>query len=109
MCSSDLHLVLVARVAERRAGGEASGQQRLGPRVHHVRRGVEVDALEVVGLAVAVDEVMEALIDRCEVGHVEGFEDLGLAYGRCGRQPGTVRRRVSRLRHGYIVSREVPP
>ena len=41
----EAHLVLLSGVAERRPRAEPGGQRRFCPRVHHVGRRVEVDAL----------------------------------------------------------------
>lgn len=71
-------LVLVAGMTERGSRTQTGRQQRLGTRVHHVRRRVEVQALVIVDASVGGDQFVQAPVDRTEIlrpdrgGHLSG-------------------------------------
>ena len=61
----EAHLVFVAGIAERGARTEAGGERRLGLRVHHIGRGIEVDAVLLMDTAVLGDQLRDCGLDLC--------------------------------------------
>jgi hypothetical protein len=55
----EAHLILAAWISERRPGPEAGGESPLSPRIHDVRRRIEVDAVVLVDRAVERDRVVD--------------------------------------------------
>jgi len=95
----EAHLVLLARVAERRPGSEAGAECRLGPRVHDVGRRVEVEALVLVDGPVAGDQRRQVVIDLVDRAAGLCGQDRRLALS-CGfAQPG-----ACRCRHPLILA-----
>jgi len=61
------HLVLVARIAQRRTRAQSARQQRLGRRVHHVGGGVEVQAVDVVDAMAVGHQPFDLGGDACGI------------------------------------------
>ena len=106
----EAHLVLGAGVAERWARAEPRRQRRLGSRVHHVGRRVEVDALDLMDLAIALDQRFDSVGDGVAGQPCNGGPDRVFTLLRADWQPPAhvvrmVRRVSFRVRvHGGIVA-----
>ena len=106
----ETHLVLGACVAERWSRAEPCRERSLGPRIHDIRRRVEVDALDLVDLAIPFDQRLDEgrRFVACQSGNRVADRRLPLprfdrnpiagplARGRC--------RGVSLNRHRQIVA-----